>query len=303
LAAGPSIGGRRRVRTWLVLFALSASTLASADDGRYARGTLDHLRIFAPSLHGQLRSVRVYLPPSYRDPRAIERRYPLVVLLHGWPGGDGNWPGQGRATVTLDSMIAHRSIPEVIALMPNGNGPGMWGHSRYLDAFDHSFDIQEFLVRDLVEWADSTLRTRRDPSQRALVGLSDGGSSAINLTLLHPDVFGAAASLSGQYQLGKAWGESRILGPEPGASDRRRKNSPMEYVADRAGTARRQALFIACGLSDHELADNRAFHARLDSLGIPHRYVEAKGGHGWGFWSTQLPAALRAVTARMKTVN
>jgi len=72
--------------------------------------------------------VRVYLPPSYSQPVAASRRYPLIVLLHGWPGGDGNWLGEGRAAVTLDSMIAGGSVPEVIALMPNANGGGVgWG--------------------------------------------------------------------------------------------------------------------------------------------------------------------------------
>ena len=38
------------------------------------------------------------------------------AVLHGWPGGNGNWPGSGRADNTLDSLIAHHRIPDVINL-------------------------------------------------------------------------------------------------------------------------------------------------------------------------------------------
>lgn len=283
----------------LVVLALPAAPPAAAAP----HGTIEHLRIPAPSLHQAQRSVRVYLPPSYRDPRAANRRYPVIVLLHGWPGGDGNWLGQGRAAVTLDSMIAHRSIPEVIALMPNANGPGMHGRTRYIDPWDGSFNIQEFLTRDLVDWANHALRTRREPSQWGVIGLSDGGSGAINLALRHPSVFGAAGGLSGRYQIHHVWGEGRVLGPEPGASRRLAENTPWLIVPDHADSARHQSLFFATGLSDRMVADNRAFHERLDSLQVPHTFVEAAGGHSWKFWRRMLRDALLAVTARMRTVG
>ncbi len=58
----------------------------------------ERLRVFrmpAPSLHQTARAVRVYLPASYDQPTARARRYPVVILLHGWPGGEGNWSGDG----------------------------------------------------------------------------------------------------------------------------------------------------------------------------------------------------------------
>src|SRR2546423_12679956 len=136
---------RRRVGAAGLLLAMTLVAGADcASDGRTAipRGTLRHDEIAAPSLGGRTRSVRVYLPPSYGRPESRARRYPVVYLLHGWPGGDGNWPGQGRAAVTLDSMAANRTIPEVIAVMPNGNGPGLFGRSPYLDTWDGKFKLQ-----------------------------------------------------------------------------------------------------------------------------------------------------------------
>ena len=301
--AGASTPPRRGFGPWRAGHAalILGLWLAPAPVRAAEPGTILHDYIAAPSLHRDDQSVRVYLPPSYHRPDAALRRYPLLILLHGWPGGDGNWLGQGRAAETLDSMIASHAIPEVIALFPNANGRGIFGRSMYLDAHDGSFDIQEFLVRDLVAWADSAFRTRPEPAQRALVGLSEGGSAAMNLALRHPGVFGACASLSGEFRLSRSFGLKGVLGPEPGATAMLTQNSPLHYIGTIAAQAKRQVLYFDCGLDESEWLDqNREFHRTLTALGIPHTYNEFPGGHGWGYWKIHLRDALLAVTARMR---
>jgi S-formylglutathione hydrolase FrmB len=284
----------------LAVVLLVALGAGCASDGRTAipHGTLHHYEIEAPSL-GKTRSVRVYLPPSYDRPDAAMRRYPVVFLLHGWPGGDGNWTGQGRAAVTLDSMAANHTIPEVIAVMPNGNGPGWFGRSLYLDTWDGKFKLQTFIVRDLVAWVDRTFRTRPEASQRAIAGLSDGGSAAVNIALKHPQVFGAAAGMSAHYRWHPFLAIARITGPPPGADSLLAANSPLAYVGGLRGRIDSLALYIDSGLEDaHILAGSRAFHARLDSLGIPHAYREYHGGHSWTLWKRHLRDALLVITGR-----
>ena len=294
---------RRGCGAWwalAVVLALAApSPPARAAD--IAHGALLHPLVPAPSLGESGRSVRVYLPPSYALPESSAKRYPLVVLLHGWPGGDGNWLGPGRAAVTLDSMIASHAIPEIVALFPSANGGGALGRSMYLNAYDGRFSIQDFLVRDLVAWADRTFRTRPEPGARALLGLSEGGSAALNLALRNPGAFGAAASLSGEFRLARAFGLKGVLGPEPGATRILADNSPLLYIDRIVTQARRQNLYLDCGLDDPDLlAQNRDFDRRLTALGIPHRYNEFPGGHGWGYWRAHLRDALLAVTSRMR---
>ena len=80
----------------------------------HAAGVLRRYEIDAPELHDPHRAVRVYTPAQYDDPGAATRRYPVVFLLHGWPGSDGNWPGLGRAVVTADSLIAGGRMPPAI---------------------------------------------------------------------------------------------------------------------------------------------------------------------------------------------
>ncbi|HEY6867043.1 MAG TPA: alpha/beta hydrolase family protein, partial [Candidatus Eisenbacteria bacterium] len=289
----------------VAVLALAALAVAAASGPARAAGIppgkVLRLRIPAPSLHRDDQSVRVYLPPSYDRPEAASRRYPLIVMLHGWPGGDGNWLGQGHAAETLDSMIVNRSIPEVIALFPNANGVGILGRSFYLNAHDGSFDIQDFLTQDLIAWADSAYRTRRDPADRALVGLSEGGSAAVNLALRNPGVFGACASLSGEFRLSRGFGVKGVLGPEPGATKTLQDNSPLVYVDRIVEQAKKQVIYFNCGLDESDWLDqNREFDKKLTALGIPHTYREFPGGHGWGYWKEHLDDALRVVTAGMR---
>jgi enterochelin esterase-like enzyme len=259
-----------------------------------------HYRIPAPSLGESGHSVRVYVPRGYSDPARRARRYPVVYLLHGWPGGDGNWAGQGHALETLDSLEAGGKIPEVIAVMPNGAGLGLLGRSLYLNSYDGRSRMEDFVAHDLVRWVDDSFRTRADSAHRALIGLSEGATGALNIAFKHPDVFGACGGHSGQYVLGHDVGMSAVLGREPGASRLRAENSPTLYADRVATTLRRQVIYFDCGLGDGELEDNRALHRKLESLGVPHTYREFPGHHSWGYWRVHLRESLTACLSGMR---
>src|SRR5438105_3861373 len=284
------------------LIAAAALAVAQVRDGAHdappRHGRTFMVKVPSRALR-ELRSVRVYLPPSYDDSSAGTRRYPVLYLLHGWPGGDGNWLGHGRAAVTLDTLIASHRIPEVIAVMPNGNGVGLLGRSIYLNSYDGRYRMADWVVHDVVQWADSVYRTRPEPRYRGIVGLSDGGTAALNLCFRHPDVFGACAGHSGQYRLKHDVGLRRVLGAEPGARRLLAANSPTLYAARIAPALKKLVIYFDCGLGDTELRYARELHAKLDSLGVPHTYHEFPGHHGWGYWKKHLRDSLIAVTVRM----
>ncbi|HEY3215796.1 MAG TPA: alpha/beta hydrolase-fold protein [Candidatus Eisenbacteria bacterium] len=267
-----------------------------------AGGTVQHLTMAAPSLGDPHRAVQVYLPPSYFRPEAASRRYPAVYLLHGWPGSEGNWFGLGQAAVTADSLIAHGQIPEVILICPNGRGRGLLGRSLYINSYDGSSRMEDFVVHDLVAWADGHFRTQASASRRAIIGLSEGGTAALNLAFRHREVFGACGGHSADYGLDKGFGMGRVIGPEPRASRLLAENSPLQYVDRVAPGLRGLVIYFDCGLEDDPLGDNRELHRKLRSLGIPHTYREFPGTHTWGYWRRHLRDSLKAVTAAMRRV-
>ena len=262
-------------------------------------GEIRRYRFAAPSLDGERRALHVYLPPSYARPESASKRYPVVYLLHGWPGGDGDWPGKGHAAVILDSLIARRDIPEVIAVMPNGAGAGPLGRSLYLDSYDRRSRIEDYVVHDVVDWADSAFRTRADAPHRALIGISEGATGAVNLAFRHPDRFGACGGHSGEYELGGQHFLFAMWGADARSDSLRRANSPALYAGSIATTLANLVIYLDCGLHDGALEPSRALHRALEAAGVPHVWNEFPGVHHWSYWRAHFRDSLIACTARM----
>jgi putative tributyrin esterase len=261
------------------------------------QGSVQRYGVRSPTLGGE-RTIRVYLPPGYGRPEAAERRYPVVYLLHGWPGSDGNWFGPGQADHSVDTLIALGRVPEVILVCPNGNC-SLLQRSVYMNAAQGGCRMEDYVLHDVVTWVDSTFRTVAEPSARGVLGLSDGGTGALNLAFLHPATFGACASLSADLVLNpKEFGLGNALGGA-GAEQRIAEYSPELNAVKRAGQLKTQVIYLDCGVSDESIEENRAFHRTLVSLGVPHTWREFSGSHTWGYWREHLRDALVAVTARM----
>jgi putative tributyrin esterase len=283
----------------IVAMLLAAALAGEPPAAPPPQGRLTRYEIDAPEVHDTNRAVRVYTPPGYDDPAQKGRRYPVIYLLHGWPGSEGNWPGMGHATVTADSLIASGRIPPVLIVFPNGSGKGLLGRSLYIDSYDGSSKVETFIVHRLVPWVDSTFRTIRAPASRGVIGLSDGGTAAINFAFKHPDVFGACGSHSADLRLSKGMGMGGVIGPEPGATKLLEANSPLVYAPEMLPHLDPPVIYFDCGADDESAAENREFDAMLTKLGIPHTYHEFPGTHDWKYWRSHLPASLEAVTARM----
>jgi pimeloyl-ACP methyl ester carboxylesterase len=172
------------------------------------RGTLIAESMLSPALHGQRRSFLVYLPPSYQDTAAPERRYPTLYLLHGSPGSEYDWIRGGKAVQSADTLIGHGEIPELIMIFPDGNGrsgeTSEWGNS-----FDQKQRMENFVALDLVRFIDQKYRTIPTPGYRAIGGFSMGGFGAMNIAVHHPAIFGSVISLAGYYTAeGSIWGHN-----------------------------------------------------------------------------------------------
>ncbi len=72
-----------------------ASTLDPAQPGTTPQPMPAHgqvlERVYHSNAMGEDRRFLIYLPPSYELKRAAKRRYPVLYLLHGDPGGPPDW--------------------------------------------------------------------------------------------------------------------------------------------------------------------------------------------------------------------
>lgn len=195
------------LRSCLLLVVISSHTR----EVEISRGMVRSDRIAATRL-GANKTLLVYLPPSYGDPAASTRRYPVGVYLHGRWGDESDWIRLGRLTHSMDSLIA-AGMPEMIVAMPDGDD-GWWmtwaGRSDMAACrrTPHRHETPDefcvatprydsYVVHDVLPHLDSTYRTMARRESRGIGGLSMGGYGAFAIAARYPEAFAVAVSHSG----------------------------------------------------------------------------------------------------------
>ena len=247
-------------------------------DPAYVRvqGTTQELQVRSPALGGRAQQVVVYLPPGYAT---SHRRYPVVYLLHGFPGRPLAFLLTVRMGVVEDELVARHEAQPLILVMPYGS-TGTFTDKEWANGLGPYEGWGTFVTRDVVHAIDARFRTIRGRAARGIGGLSEGGYGAINLALQHPHEFSLVESWSG-YE--SAAHNHSIFGRELQAVAR---NSPLDQLASVAPALRRlhTSFWFYSGTSDPLARQNRVFARRLDAARIRHTYLELRGGHNWALW-------------------
>jgi S-formylglutathione hydrolase FrmB len=183
----------------------------------------------------------------------------------------------------------------------------------------------EYVARDLVARVDSVFRTVARRDARGIAGLSMGGYGAVTLALRYPEVFGAAASHSGvlsplyrgtdsiagrpayasdEEALRTTWGPrfwsylAPAFGEDTAGWWARDPARLAKRLHERGGTM--PALYADAGIADRlVIAQNRAFRAEMESLGVPLAYAEWPGAHDWNYWRAHVDESLAWLADRI----
>jgi enterochelin esterase-like enzyme len=240
-------------------------------------GTVAHLSVASAALGGRSQPVYVYLPPGY--PAHPRRRYPVLYLLHGFPGRPLAFLLTVRMGVVEDELVARHEAQPLILVMPFGS-TGTFTDKEWANGLGAYEGWGTFVTRDVVHAIDSRYRTIRTRAARGIGGLSEGGYGAINLALQEPREFSLVESWSG-YE--SAAHNHSIFGRELQGVAR---NSPLDQLASVAPTLRRlhTTFWFYSGTSDPLARQNRAFARRLAAARVRHTYLELSGGHNWALW-------------------
>ncbi|MGZ3645514.1 MAG: alpha/beta hydrolase [Ktedonobacteraceae bacterium] len=248
-----------------------------------SNGTIVTDSLVSPSLGGQRRTILVYLPPTYNTPFGQNKRYPVLYLLHGSPGQAHDWFTGGKANQSADTLIDLGKIPELIIVLPDGNGrPG--APSEWANSYNQHQLMESYVANDVVKYIDSKYRTIPDAANRGIGGLSMGAFGATNIAVHHPDIFGSVISLGGYYYAdGGIWGNNAAY---------MRQNSPADVIPTQK-QAWKLLFFLGDGIQDQPyLADTQNFARELDRLHIVYHLDMQKGYHAWTTWQTEMYRAL-----------
>ena len=168
------------------------------------------------------RTVRVRLPQSYW--RETNRRYPVLYVHDGQnvfasagPHCCFGW-GSWQLDTTADRLAAEGRMQEIIIVAIDNS---RFRYQEYRgpvpdDAPSRYTNYAAFLVKELKPWVDKEYRTKKTARDTAVLGSSMGGICSIALAWEHPKTFGAAASLSGAFQVEKRYFIEKVLKPYDG---------------------------------------------------------------------------------------
>ncbi len=248
-------------------------------------GTIDQLSIASPALGGRRQLVFVYLPPGYREETA--RRYPVLYLLHGFPGRPAAFLQTVRVAIVEDILLAKHVGQPMLLVMPSGSS-GSFTDKEWANGVRPHEQWETWVTRDLVSTIDRSYRTVRAARGRGIAGLSEGGYAAINMALHRPGEFGLVESWSGY---ARADNNKSIFG---GRHALLRRNSPLDQLPLVAGKIRASHTYfwLYSGKSDRLRFQNAEFARELVRAGIPSRFRLIPGGHDWSLWRGQASRAL-----------
>ena len=241
------------------------------------RGTVQQIKVASAALGGRSQSVYVYLPPGY-DSHPGER-YPVLYLLHGFPGRPLAFLLTVRMGVVEDELVARHRAQPLLLVMPFGS-TGTFTDKEWANGIGAAEGWGTFVWRDVVNTIDARYRTIPTADSRGIAGLSEGGYGAVNIALQHPREFSLVESWSG-YE--RAADNHSIFGRQ---LEGLALNSPLDRIHTTARTLRHAQTYFwfYSGTDDPLRFQNKEFAGELSAARIPHTYLELRGGHNWALW-------------------
>jgi enterochelin esterase family protein len=253
------------------------------DTTRVPHGAVAAVTYYSTAL-GKFRRMHVYTPPGYEA--GGSQRYPIFYLLHGSGDSDDAWTSVGRAGFILDNLIAAKQVKPMVVVMPAGHtntpagGRGAAAPSP-LDDFARDF------LNDIMPYAEKNYRVMTDRANRAIAGLSMGGSQTLNVAFLNLEKFAYIGVFSSGATLGGGRGAAAPA-PAAAAGPTAWETSHLANLANPALKKGTKLVWLSTGVTDGLMPNTRTTVEMLKQHGFAPVFRESPGGHTWINWRNYL---------------
>jgi len=171
-----------------------ATVNAMAANGiRPQHGSLVPVTIPDDASHFKHRGELAYLPPAWFV-SSPPPQLPTVMMIGGEFNTPADWARAGNAVRTIDELAAaHDGNAPVFVFVDSGgafNNDTECVNGKRGNAADH-------LTKDVVPYMASSFGVSSDPSRWGIVGWSMGGTCAVDLTVMHPELFSSFVDIAG----------------------------------------------------------------------------------------------------------
>lgn len=260
-----------------------------------ARAGLVLRLIAAGNISHITRDVYVYLPPQYFQAAYGGYRFPVIELIHGFPGVPADWIRVLGVDMMLKNLVGAGLAKPAVLVMPDASG----GRGISLQCLNQVRGPQDatYLARDLPGYMARTLRVAPPGPAWGIAGYSEGGFCAANLSLRYRQTFGFSGVLSGYFTpSANQLGHVRVS-PFGGSLLLQRENTPGYEVAAWSAGRLLPRFWLGVGNGDVGGArDSAIFYRLLRSMqpGVTLKLVP--GGHTASTWRALLPPMLEWMT-------
>lgn len=237
-------------------------------------GLVSELNYFS-QLTQSFRRCFVYTPPGYET--RTDQRYPVLYLQHGSFEDETGWPGQGKANLILDNLIAEKKAVPMIIVMDNGYAykpkKNSDGNARPVSVFE------EVMITEIIPMIDTRFRTVPDRKHRAIAGLSMGANQTMRIIMNNLGVFSNYGGFSGtsNYPSAKEIDPATFLDGK--FDDGKQVNEQIDVFWLGLGTKEPEPFPGSIG----------AFRKMLEKQGIEYVYYESpETAHEWQTWRRSL---------------
>ncbi|GCD44565.1 alpha/beta hydrolase [Streptomyces paromomycinus] len=231
----------------------------------------------------------VYLPPQYFQHQYRRQRFPVSVVISGYPGGIMNLAQHLRIPQTAGRLIEEgRMQPTVLVMVRPTIAP-----PRDTECVDvpGGPQAETFFTQDLPEAVKAAYRVGHDPSAWGAFGYSSGGTCSMLLALRSPGTYTSAVSLSGDYAVKDDLTTGSLFGSGAAAARREREHDLLWRLAHRP-VPQVSVLVASSRLGEPNYRDTLRFveaakpPMTVDSIILP------RGSHQFSTWRREVAPAL-----------
>lgn len=214
-----------------------------------------------------------------------QEKIPVLWLLHGMHDNHSGWC---RRT----GIERYANAYKIAVVCPDGENSyytNMVYGKRYFD----------FLTDELVAFVRKTFRLSDRREDNFICGLSMGGYGALHTALMRPDLYSAAASLSGVADIVSrlqvcAWThEARMVWGDNFKENVKNCEADIMWLAENfPKDSEKPRIFSCCGTEDSLYENNITFRDFMLNTDFDYTYDEGPGVHNWDFWDTWVKKAI-----------
>ena len=170
-----SNGGRDA--NWSLVYVGDATTAASGQEYIYPRSDKagNYSFVEYEAIDGTTQPLGVYLPYNYNP----NKLYKTIYISHGGWGNEVEWFTIGSAGNIMDNLIAEGLTDDAIVVTMNNDVLGFNGDKPV-----------ENLVNCIIPYIEENYSVSKNKDNRAICGLSAGGTFSCNTLIKYTDMFG-----------------------------------------------------------------------------------------------------------------